>query len=107
GARYRDLADLDRGAERLPRRPVDSRQGLCLSRPERRQALELQERADRLRAVPARRSPRPPAEDLLRAPPAALRGQAAGLHAGADDPAAEGDTDPQVPVTQAKPETPM
>ena len=37
------------------------RQGLRLSRPERRQALELQERADGLRPVPARRPARPSA----------------------------------------------
>ena len=68
---------------------VDPRQGLCLSRPERRQALELQERADRLRPVPARRSARPAAGDFRRRHHAAFRRQAAGLHAGADDPAEE------------------
>ena len=71
-------------------RAVDPRQGLRLSRPERRQALELQERADRLRTVPARRSARPAAEDFRRRHHAAFRRQAAGLHAGADDPAEAG-----------------
>ena len=40
---------------------VDPRQGLRIWRRQRRQAVELQERADRLRPVPAQRSARPAA----------------------------------------------
>ena len=45
-ARHRDLADLDRGAGRLPHRAHDPRQGLRIWRRQRRQAVELQERTD-------------------------------------------------------------
>ena len=55
-ARHRDLADLDRGAGRLSHRAHGARQGLRVRRRLGRQAVELQERADGLRAVPARRS---------------------------------------------------
>ena len=51
--RHRDLADVDRGSRRLSHRPLDPRQGLRIWRRQRRQAVELQERADRLRTVPA------------------------------------------------------
>ncbi len=42
-ARHRDLADLDRGARRIPRRPDDPRQGLRVCGGKRRAAVELQE----------------------------------------------------------------
>ncbi len=63
------------------------RQGLRLWRSERRQALELQERAHRLRAVPARRPARPPAGDLRRHHQPAFRRRPAALSAAADHPA--------------------
>ena len=82
-ARYRNLADLDRRARGLSRRAHHPRQGLRLSRPERRQAVQLQERADRLRAVPARRSARPAGGDFRRRNHAPFRRRGAALFAAA------------------------
>ncbi len=65
---------------------LDPRQGLRLSGAEWRQAVELQERAHRLRAVPARRSARPAARDLRRHHQPSLQRFAAGLSAVAGDP---------------------
>ena len=70
--RHRNLADLNRRAGRPPRRPDGPRQGLRLSRAERREAVELQERVDRLRPVPARRSARPAARTFSAASPACI-----------------------------------
>jgi putative CocE/NonD family hydrolase len=61
-----------------------SRQGLRLRRPERGQALELQERADGLRAVPARRSARPARRRVRRHHQPALRPRQTALPAVAD-----------------------
>ena len=58
-ARHRALADQHRGAGRLSRRAHRARPRLRVRGSDRRAALELQERAERLRAVPARRSARP------------------------------------------------
>ena len=55
-ARHRDLADLDRGAGGIPHRPDHPRQGLRVCRRQRRPAVELQERAQGLRPLPAQRS---------------------------------------------------
>ena len=54
GARYRDLADVDRRAGGISRRPQHSRQGLRIRRGKRRTAVEFQERAEGVRSVPAR-----------------------------------------------------
>src|SRR5262245_3848249 len=53
GTRRRNLADVDCRAGGLSHRPVDPRQRLRIWRCERRQAVELQERTEGLRAVPA------------------------------------------------------
>ncbi len=65
------------------------RQGLRLCRPERRQALELQERADRLRPVPARRPARPAAGHLRRRHQPAFRRRQGALSPAADHSAAK------------------
>ena len=83
-ARHRDLADLHRGAGRLSHRPVDPRQGLRIWRRQRRQAVQLQERADRLRAVPARRPARPAARHFRQHHHAAFRQGENALPAAAD-----------------------
>src|SRR5262245_5901977 len=83
-ARHRDLADLDRGAGRPPRRPHRPRQGLCLRGTERRQAVELQERAHGVRAVPPRRSARSTHGHLGRRHQPALRRRTAALSPAAD-----------------------
>ena len=83
GARHRDLADLDRRPGRLPHRPDRPRQGLRVRRGKRGQALEFQERAQGLRTVPARRSPRSPAGGVRRNHHAALRQGARALSAAA------------------------
>ena len=89
-ARYRDLADLDRGPGGLPHRPDHPRQGLRLRRPERGQAVELQERADGLRAVPARRSARPARRRVRRHHQPAFRPRQTALPAAAGHPSEEG-----------------
>ncbi len=85
-ARYRVVADLDRRAGRLSRRAHGARQGLRIRRRLGRQALQLQERTDGLRAVPARRSGRPAEGDLRWADHAAFRRRIAGVSAAAGDP---------------------
>ncbi len=80
-ARHRAVADLDRGAGRLSRRAHGARQGLRIWRRLGREAVELQERAEGLRAVPARRSGRPAAGNLRRADHAAFWRRQAGVSA--------------------------
>src|SRR2546427_5958971 len=75
GARHRAVADLDRGAGGPPPRAHRARQGLRMAEVHRGAALELQERAARLRPVPARRPARPSRGAVRRqdhAPPAGL-----------------------------------
>ena len=86
-ARHRDLADLDRRAGGIPHRADDPRQGLRVRRRQRRPAVELQERAQGLRPLPARRSPRSPAGDLRRHDHPALRQGTRALSAAAGRPA--------------------
>ncbi len=83
-ARYRDLADVDCGAGRAPHCAHHPRPGLRLSGGKRRAAVELQERAYRLRAVPARRSARPAAADFWRRHRPAFRRRGAAPCAAAD-----------------------
>src|SRR5205085_12520997 len=66
-ARHRALADLDRRAARVPPGAHGARPRLRMAEEHRRPALEFQERAARLRPVPARRSARPASGRLRRA----------------------------------------
>src|SRR5207248_982883 len=69
------VADIDRGAGGPPPRAERERQGLRMAEVHRRAAFELQERAARLRPLPARRPARPSRGAVRRqdhAPPAGL-----------------------------------
>ena len=88
-ARYRNLADLDRRARRPPHRARPSAARTTSIRAERRTAVEFQERADRLRPVPARRSARPAAGDFWRRHRPAFRRRGAALSAAAGHSAKE------------------
>src|SRR5262249_31342378 len=72
-ARRGDLADLHRVPGRVPHRAQRAWQGLRVAEDDRRQAFELQERAPRVRAVPAQRSARPAEGCLWRKDHAAFR----------------------------------
>ena len=85
-ARRRAVADVDRAAARVPHRVHGARHRLRLSRAERRTALELQERAHRLRPVPARRPARPPGRNVRRVQRAARGRGPRALRALAGDP---------------------
>jgi uncharacterized protein len=96
-ARRRDLADLDRRPGRTPARPQRARARLRMAEVDRGAALQLQERAARLRAVPARRSTRPARGRLRRHQYAALRARAGGVpahpgHSRASGMTGKGDT---------------
>src|SRR3954470_23174458 len=60
------MAHLDRGAGKPPRGAYGAREGLRMAGVDRRAPLELQERAARLRPVPAQRAARPSREPLRR-----------------------------------------
>jgi predicted acyl esterase len=83
----RALADVDRRAGRSSHRAQRPRPGLRMAEIDRCAPLELQERAARLRPVPARRSARPAGGRVRRPDHAARRTRPAGLRAGADHPA--------------------
>src|SRR6185437_1989724 len=88
-ARYRNLADLDCRAGRLPGGGDRARQGLRLSRRQRRPAVEFQKRADRLRAVSAQRSARPAARNIRRRHQPAFRRYGAALAVATHNPGKE------------------
>src|SRR3954471_3794952 len=60
------MAHVDRGAGRPPPGAYGAREGLRMAGVDRRAPLELQERAARLRPIPAQRAPRPSREPLRR-----------------------------------------
>ena len=66
---------------------VDPRQGLRIWRRQRRQAVELQERTEGLRPIPARRPARPPTRDIQRHHHITFRRRKDALSAAADHPA--------------------
>ena len=74
------------GAAGLSRRADDPRQGLRIRRAERRPAVQLQERAHRVRPVPPRRPAGSPAGDFRRHHDTAFRPHHAELRAAADHP---------------------